>query len=310
MGVRRQKWLLLFMLLVANSVCLAKPGIQLKEAQWLNSDADKAKILTQRPRECLNPQAPELAVIGRIAFASSALLGGQAARMELSCASCHPSGRANAHFFINGVSTTPGTADVTHHFFSSNGGNNILAASIIPDLAKLEQSTIKDRWSDAFRNKIIQLIELEFDGQPAPEKIIDGLQTYLANIDIKYCKKDTPQTIGLVDDWQHLQDIANILADKPEATTNSFLIRAARKQIETVYWRFKNINNREIEDRLIQLSRELTTLNLNNIENIEKIAKIDKWMQSAKRVYSLLKHYQDESTYNEAVITVLINTSE
>jgi len=299
--------LLMFaLLLTISNPIVASDAIQLKEAQWLSKQSNKALALTRQPTECLNPKAPAIASIGRIAFQSPALLGGQATRMGLSCASCHPSGRSNADFFLNTVSSDPGTADVTHHFFSSKGGNNTLTAVMIPDLANLDQAKIKDRWSTAFQQKLVQLIEVEFDGQTAPPTILNGLQTYLANTDIKFCEQDTIKTIDLLGDWTHLIDTVNALPLYPNSDTNTFLIRAARKQIEQIYLRFKNINSKEIDDALISLSRQLEQASLRVISHQEQIKNLNNWEESAQLTYSLLKHKQSKSTYNPEVIKDLL----
>ena len=47
-------------------------------------------------------------------FRTPELLGGQAARVGLSCDACHINGRNNPTFYIDGVSGLPGTVDVHH----------------------------------------------------------------------------------------------------------------------------------------------------------------------------------------------------
>jgi len=298
---------LAFALLIFSNSSIAKSdAIQLKEVQWLSEQSNLVTALTQRPSECINPNAATIATIGRIAFQSSALLGGQAARMGLSCASCHPSGRTNVNFFLNTVSNAPGTADVTHHFFSSNGGNGTLTAVMIPDLANPDQSRIKDRWSKAFRQKLKQLIEIEFDGQPAPPTVLDGLQTYLANMDLKFCNKNTSEPIRLIDDWTDLIDIIDALPLYSDNATNTFLIRASRKQLEQIYWRFKNINNLKLDDALITLSRQLEQTSLESTSHQEQIESLKNWQTLAKETYVFLQEEQKKSSYNPNVIKSLI----
>lgn len=247
------------------------------------------------------------ASLGTLAFQSPALLGGQAAKMSLSCASCHPSGRANKHFFIDNISDKPGTADITHSFFSTKGGNNTLNPSSIPDLADLEQSTIKNRQSDAFRKKLTQLIEIEFDGHTPPKEVLDGLQAYLLHSNIKYCDSHSPQNISLHNDWQDLLNAVNILAQYPTPSTNTFIIRAARTQIESVYWRFINVENPALHARLIQLSRELEKLSTEHTSQQNQIQQLTQWKSLAAELYRDLESQQHKSTYNPEVVKQLIS---
>ncbi|MFL6729987.1 MAG: hypothetical protein ACJ8EZ_08675, partial [Sphingomicrobium sp.] len=81
--------------------------LPIREARWLQSP-DLVADLTTQPPECLawpadTAQRSSVAV-GRALFRSPLLLGGQAARAGLSCASCHRNGRSNPHFHFPGIS--------------------------------------------------------------------------------------------------------------------------------------------------------------------------------------------------------------
>src|SRR5689334_1673565 len=136
----------------------------LRALRWVAPQSDAVKALTMAPVACAleppkenNDERFRLA-LGRIAFESPALLGGAAARMGLSCSSCHKNGRDNPDFFVEGVSGTPGTADVTSSLFSKVRGNGAFDPKIIPDLAARNGGQIKDRKSKAFRDKVHGLI--------------------------------------------------------------------------------------------------------------------------------------------------------
>ena len=76
--------------------------------RWLAPGADVVARLTRSPGECLAPgdddQARYLIAIGRAAFRTPFLLGGQAARGGLSCNACHIDGGDNPDFFLRGLS--------------------------------------------------------------------------------------------------------------------------------------------------------------------------------------------------------------
>jgi hypothetical protein len=89
--------------------------LPLRDARWLAAP-DLAADLTHQPAECRSPSLDaglrRSEEIGRIAFRAPLLLGGQAARAGLSCATCHRNGRTNPHFHFPGLSGDAGTADV------------------------------------------------------------------------------------------------------------------------------------------------------------------------------------------------------
>jgi len=109
------KCALVLFIFSVSSLSAASDAIKLKEIAWLSDNANVIEALSMEPVECLNPQAPAIASIGRIAFQSPTLVGGQAAKMHLSCDACHRSGRGNPDFFIDAISNEPGTAECGEH---------------------------------------------------------------------------------------------------------------------------------------------------------------------------------------------------
>ncbi|MDB5499871.1 MAG: hypothetical protein JWP28_3902, partial [Phenylobacterium sp.] len=81
---------------------------------WVAKDADPARALGSTPTECLRiPADAALAAkveVGRAAFRTPVILGGQAARAGINCETCHRDGRTNPDFLVPGVSGAPGTA--------------------------------------------------------------------------------------------------------------------------------------------------------------------------------------------------------
>ncbi|MCR5878641.1 M48 family metallopeptidase [Phenylobacterium sp. J367] len=133
---RRRAAVLAAALAGGASLSLAADAPPLRAMRWLSPGADPVRTLATQPVECLRPPAgleDALSVeIGRAAFRSPLVLGGQAARAGLSCESCHRNGRGNPDFLFPGASGPPGTADVTLSLFSSRRGNGVHDPEPIP----------------------------------------------------------------------------------------------------------------------------------------------------------------------------------
>lgn len=240
-------------LLLALAACASAPEAtapvtsdSLRALRWIAPQADAVKALTIAPVACETPppaipddQSLKL-TLGRIAFESPALLGGAAARMGLSCSSCHINGRGNADFFIAGVSGAPGTADVTSSLFSKVRGNGAFDPVPIPDLAARDGAQMKDRTSKPFADKVQGLIVEEFDGQTPPSYVFDAVLAYMDSLDIAHCAN--PSATGQLDyrdDYAAVLSSATIVVtgDTP-ADVKLFYIRAARERLERLHERF------------------------------------------------------------------------
>ena len=79
--------------------------------------------------------------------------------------------------------------------------------------------------------------------------------------------------------------------------------------METVYWRFKNINSAEIDNDLIGLSRQLESLSLEKMDHSKQIEELQDWQKSAQQLYTNLNKRRLESTYNPEVINQLLQNS-
>ena len=93
---RRRSFAALALTLAGLTAAAPAASPPLREMRWIAADvprADRVRLLTTRPTECLAP-ATDAAVaaqiaVGRAMFSAPLLLGGQAARAGLSCAACH-----------------------------------------------------------------------------------------------------------------------------------------------------------------------------------------------------------------------------
>jgi hypothetical protein len=187
----------------------------LRALRWTDRGA-WIEAMTRQPRECLalpagpagpvgpaglaglagpaRPAERAAVEVGRAAFRSPLVLGGQAARLGLSCESCHTNGRRNAAFRFEGLSGTPGTADVTSSMMSTHRGNGVFDPKPIPDLAapgKVSRSAI----SPALSTFIHGLITEEFDGREPPPAVLDGLVAYVRAIGAGHCVGSDPEPL-------------------------------------------------------------------------------------------------------------------
>ncbi|NJS15549.1 MAG: hypothetical protein HC788_14335, partial [Sphingopyxis sp.] len=130
-----------------------------------------------QPAACVSDISVD-AQAGEALFNSPSLLGGQAAKGGLSCASCHVNGRGNRHFVMTGVSDAPGTADVTNSFFSPARGNGRFDPVVIPDLA-LPGKVARDPAAAALEPFIRTLIVEEFSGSEPTPAMLGALAAYV-----------------------------------------------------------------------------------------------------------------------------------
>lgn len=194
------------------------------------------RVFATQPTECLkapaDPAAARSVEIGRAAFRTPLLLGGQAARAGLSCESCHRAGRGNPDFQFPGASGEPGTADVTLSLFSSRRGNGVHDPVPIPDLAG-PRDTLKVAAADlsAF---IRGLVVEEFDGHEPPAAVLQGLADYVRAADPTACPANPWEPIspaGLLEDARRAVAAAEAALVGGDRATAVLMIAAARARL-------------------------------------------------------------------------------
>jgi hypothetical protein len=245
----------------------------IRSLRWVSKDADRIAFLTTRPVACTHPPAPGGNVtagdisdldryeIGRLAFESPALLGGAAARMGLSCSSCHLNGRGNAAFFIEGVSDKPGTADVTSSVFSKVRGDGNFNPVPIPDLAAKDGKQIKDRKGPEFKTKVHGLVVEEFDGQEPPPFVFDALIAYLDAQEISACQDPGASVlVRAVDDIGDASKAfheAGLLERNGHHDDAQLMARAARDRLGRMHERFIAADQVGLRKALVAASRAI-----------------------------------------------------
>lgn len=150
---------------------------------WLTDQADIGALPADRPVGPPPSEDPRLA-LGELVFRASSVLGGEARRAGLSCESCHPNGGANTSFFVPGLSTAPGTVDVTHGAWNPANDDGVANPLRIPPLWNIARTAPyghDGKFADllAFTRHVI--VE-EFAGAEPPPAMLDALVAYLSSL--------------------------------------------------------------------------------------------------------------------------------
>ena len=239
------------LLLTLAAVALAGAGAVdfsvIHAARWLAPGLDRAVALGSARTECLSPaHDPEQAYlieVGRAAFRTPLLLGGQAARAGVACESCHQGGRGNPDFFFPGLSGAPGTADVTSSLFSSHRDDGIDNPKPIPDLSgpKDRLKVSQDPGSTALSSFIHGLITEEFDGAEPPPEVLAGVAAYVRALSPTACPTQPRQPLRARDfamNAQRAARAAGLALEHKDPATAVFLVGAARTQLGLISERF------------------------------------------------------------------------
>lgn len=214
---------------------------------WIAKDADPARALGSVPSECLRtPTDPALAAkveVGRAAFRTPLLLGGQAARAGVNCETCHRAGRDNPDFLFPGVSGAAGTADVTNSLFSTHRGNGVDDPKPIPDLSgpkarlKVSQVPAEKKLEPFIRG----LITEEFDGPEPTPAVLEGLADYVRALDPAACPARSRQALGvglLMADARRAMRAAQAEAALGDRATAVVMVASARSRMGLIDERY------------------------------------------------------------------------
>lgn len=281
----------------------------LHEKRWLSAPA--ADVMAKKPSECLAPSSDPLTAyqieVGRAAFSTPLLLGGQAARAKLTCESCHRNGRGNPDFFFSGLSETPGTADVTSSLLSSHRGDKIDNSKPIPDLggprAKLKVS--RDPKSPALRSFIRGLVTQEFDGAEPPAAVLDGLAEYARALKPEACPKaaTTPIRVNTVmaDGMRAARTGAQALAKKDKDTA-LMMLAAARTQLGLVHERYAQLPREAAA--ILTADRQLAAIQSGIRDGRAGMEmRLTQWQAQAASLTKTLARTENRSLFDAAVLT-------
>jgi hypothetical protein len=278
--------------------------------RWTAPGAELA-VASSQPAACLaiDPGAAVRVAAGQALFNAPTLLGGQAAKAGISCASCHVNGRGNAHFLLDGISRGPGTADVSNSFFSAARHNGRFDPVPIPDLAA--PGRISRHPDDPALAGFIQtLIVDEFAGiRPSPA-MLDALAHYVRAI--RPCAAGQPLVVARrLDDQLTLLHAAlggaADMAQRSEWQAAAALIAAARHQLGKIAERYAGPQLARQRATLLRASRSLQALDGHRGQSEPFVQAVARWEQDFDRdITPMLRRGEDQSLYHAANVRRLL----
>ena len=256
-GARAIRFLIAGAALILAGAASSAPRERLLALVWTAPGAERAVLLRQ-PATCLDSAADAAEVAyGRALFNAPQLLGGQAARAGISCASCHAGGRRSAAFFLEGVSGGPGTADVSASFFSPARANHAFDPKPIPDLITPGKVS-RDPAAGALVPFLRGLIVEEFAGrEPAPAEL-DAVAAYIRAL--RPCSSGDEERRTLARDLALLRltvDAAARQAESGDDAGAALLASAARFRLGLIEERYAGPTFASERKRLLAASRAL-----------------------------------------------------
>lgn len=266
---------------------------------WLDP-AQHLAALTTEPRGISAAQDQQI-IAGEALFHAPTLLGGQAAKAGLSCASCHENGRDNPAFLFPNVSGKPGTADVTSSFFSSHRGNAIFDPVKIPDLtAPGKISRAED--SQELEKFIRDLIVEEFNGQEPTPSVLSALADYVRSLPADPSKDRVPVTVeGQLNSVDQALLAAKKARQSNDVKLSHLLLASARHRLGLIHERYAGKRLAQQRSAIIAASRELGALQ-NIRESATFIEALEQWNNDFQKTKELVSEKQHLSLYDPAIL--------
>ena len=268
---------------------------------WIAPGHEQA-ALARQPATCLATQ-DDAVTAGRALFYAPNLLGGQASRAGVSCASCHSNGRNNPHFFLAGVSDKPGTADVSQSFFSPLRGNGRFDPKPIPDLAAPGKVS-RDPASGALERFMRGLIVEEFSGAEPSPAMLSALGAYVRAIRACPDRADEPRTLDRqLELVRASAQSAAWFADNGDPRAAKLLAGATRRQLGLIDERLAPGGNKPARRALLKASRELE-------RGTADPAALEAWLAGFdKRVGPVVERAEPRSLYSSRLLMRWVSRS-
>lgn len=304
---RRRSGLLIVCAALAGGLAVSPP---LRALRWLAPGADGARILTERPTECLAiPAAADrayLVEVGRAAFRSPLLLGGQAARAGIDCETCHRGGRANRDFDFPGLSGAPGTADVTSSVFSSHRGDDVDDPRPIPDLGgpKRALKISQAAGSGDLERFIHGLVTEEFDGAEPPPMVLAGLAAYVRAMSPAACPPNAVEPVSVaadIADARRAVRASLVALERGDHATAVVMAESARSVLGAIAERYAPLAPDERALRLASLDLTAAIAQLRRADPAAGAA-LAAWLAHSQGWAELLRADEARSYYDRGAL--------
>ena len=292
-----------FLFLAAPALGASAP-LPLAALRWTEPRLALDSFTRQSP-ECValpgNSAARAQIEVGRAAFRTPLLLGGQAARLGLSCESCHANGRDNPAFRFPGLSGGPGTADITAPLMSARRGDEVFDPRPIPDLA--QPGKVSRAPGDPVLSAFIRgLIVEEFDGREPPAAVLDGVVAYVRAIDAKACPAHRDEAVSAsatADAAVRAVAAARERIAAGDRESARLMLGAARSLLGRLAERYAGVAKSEA--RLLAADAELRSLLRQlDVRGGGEDRAILAWLRRADRWRAALAREEPRSLYNHA----------
>ncbi|GAA0472098.1 hypothetical protein GCM10009096_11480 [Parasphingorhabdus litoris] len=281
------------------AVAQATDRLPIQAMAWL----DPAQYLSALTTEPLRTAATsdQQMVVGEALFHTPTLLGGQAAKAGLSCASCHENGRDNPAFLFPNVSGDPGTADVTNSFFSSHRGNAIFDPVAIPDLTapgKVSRATDSQELETFIRDLIVE----EFNGQEPTQSVLAALSHYVRSLTVDPGKGRVAVSVEsqLMAIGQAVQAAKDARA-RNDLKLSHLLLASARHRLGLIHERYVGKALTRQRRAIVSASRGLGDLQ-NFKENKGFDEASNQWERSFLKTQKLVTQTQHLSLYDPEIL--------
>ena len=296
----------------ALALAASPEGAPIRAMRWAGRDVDPVAAFGRAPTECLKiPVDPGEALsveVGRAAFRTPVLLGGQAARAGLTCETCHQAGRTNPRFLFPGVSGAPGTADVTDSLFSTHRGDGIANPKPIPDLSGPKAKLTVDQApaTGKLAPFIHGLITQEFDGPEPPPAVLAGLAAYVRNLDPAACPKAESEALTpgyFLADARRAVRAAQAEARLGDAPTAILMLASARSRLGMVDERYADPALAPLRQALRGADRRLAAAQAALRAHRPVQAPLAAWLSDSRALEAGLGAAEPASLFNPALLT-------
>jgi cytochrome c peroxidase len=122
--------------------------------------------------------------LGDMLFSSPSIFGGVARKAGISCNTCHRQGAGNAKLYVRGLSSRPGTFDVTNALFNPKTDDGVFTPVTPPSLRGVRHLAPygHDGRFASLRDFVRNVIVNEFAGDEPSPQVLDALVTYVKEI--------------------------------------------------------------------------------------------------------------------------------